>query len=81
MFKNRHELDEVMTAIQDRQDMLLDKIDEDVYREKSKIFNNQLKSLKSAFNLIKKVHKNKIKVWYKETDKLEKHGWELRRSA
>ncbi len=80
MFKNRHELDEVMTAIQDRQDMLLDKIDEDVHQEKSKIFNNQLKSLKSAFNLLKKTHKNKIKVWYKETDELEKHGWELRRS-
>ena len=51
-----------MTAIQDRQDMLLDKIDEDVHEEKSKIFNNQLKSLKSAFNLLKKIHKNKIKV-------------------
>lgn len=34
MFKNRHELDEVMTAIQDRQDMLLDKIDEDVHQKK-----------------------------------------------
>ena len=65
ILKNKEQLDEVMTAVMDRKDMLLDKLDNTFNNKKEKKLNTQLKNIEIALKILEKMHREKIKIWYK----------------
>lgn len=65
ILKNKEQLDEVMTAVMDRRDMLLDKLDNTFNNKKEKKLNIQLKNIEIALKILEKMHQEKIKIWYK----------------